>query len=123
MDVQEFSFMSVVQTDLSYVILCLLAVLDEDYEQFKVEVLVGTDVTADGNSTVCTSNLTLGILNDDIVEGDQTFSLKLTGMTLAGGAILDQISSLDVVIMDDSNCEYYTSHFTHITHPHTPHKL
>ena len=43
----------------------------------------------------------LEILDDDIVESDQSFSLNFAGSTI--WAVVFDSSSLDVVIMDDSD--------------------
>ncbi len=49
----------------------------------------------------CAIGARLEILDDDIVESDQSFSLNFAGSTI-WAAIFDS-SSLDVVIMDDSD--------------------
>ncbi len=50
---------------------------------------------------ICAISARLEILDDDIVESDQSFSLNFAGSTI-GVAVFDN-SSLDVVIMDDND--------------------
>ncbi len=50
---------------------------------------------------ICAISARLEILDDDIMESDQSFSLNFAGSTI-GAAVFDN-SSLDVVIMDDND--------------------
>ncbi len=96
----------------------IYAVLDEDYAMFQVEVVVPTSLT--GPDTLCNFNAALAVLNDDIVESDQSFTLTLTSTSLPGVAVLDTDTSVQVIIMDDSDCTYtHITHCTHIAHTHT----
>ncbi len=51
---------------------------------------------------ICAISARLEILDDDIVESDQSFSLNFAGSTILGAAVFNN-SSLDVVIMDDND--------------------
>ena len=87
---------------LSLILSLINVVLDEDFSQFQVAVPVPAGVT-DG-VILCAMPARLEIIDDDIVESDQSFSLNFAGSTIPGTAIFDN-SSLDVVIMDDSDSE------------------
>ncbi len=75
------------------------AVLGEDFANFQVAVPV--PMGAVSGQMICVISALLEILDDDIVESDQSFSLNFAGSTI-GATVFDN-SSLDVVIMDDSD--------------------
>ncbi len=75
------------------------AVLGEDFAIFQVAVPVPMGAVA--GQMFCALSARLAILDDDIVESDQSFSLNFAGSTI-WAAVFDN-SSLDVVIMDDSD--------------------
>ncbi len=91
----------------------ITVVLDEDFSKFQVAVPVPT--TANGGDILCAMGARLEIIDDDIVESDQSFSLNFAGSTIPGAAIFDN-SSLDVVIMDDSDSENDNSTILNIQH-------
>ena len=81
-------------------LLCYLAVMGEDFDSFQVEVSVSTSVVTGDN--ICAMNASLAILDDEIVEPDQSFEMSVIGSSIPDLVQTDG-STLEVVIMDDSD--------------------
>ena len=77
-----------------------LAVFGEDFVDFQVLVPVSTSVVT--GEILCAMDASLGILDDEIVEPDQSFVLSIVGSSILG-VIESDGSTLEVVIMDDSD--------------------
>ena len=82
--------------------LCYLVVFGEDFGDFQVNVPVSTSVV--NGSTICAMNANLAILDDEIVEPDQSFEMSVVGSSIPGLVQTDG-STLEVVILDDGDGE------------------
>ena len=74
--------------------------MSEDYVSFQVNVSVTTSVTS--GDTICALNANLAILDDDIVEPDQSFEMSIVGSSIPYLVQTDG-SVLEVVIVDDTD--------------------
>ena len=75
-------------------------VIGEDFLSFQVNVPVSTSVTS--GDTICALNANMAILDDDIVEPDQSFEMSIVGSSIPDLVQTDG-SVLEVVIVDDTD--------------------
>ena len=76
--------------------------MGEDYNSFQVNVPVSTSAVTGDN--ICAMNANLAILDDEIVEPDQSFEMSVIGSSIPDLVQTDG-STLEVVILDDGDGE------------------
>ena len=67
----------------------------------------GTRITVDVPAGVLTQSFTIDIIDDDVVECDEVFSVTIESVTTCGVTTGDVISSNVTIIDDDGEWSYY----------------
>ena len=87
----------------TYVVMCLILsfyFLQKFIVYTDVEDYNGTNITVEVSAGVLTQSFTIDIIDNDVVECDEVFSVTIESVTTCGVTTGDVISS-NVTIMDD----------------------